>query len=62
MPRPDRPNLNRPTTLPGMVTYPNRPGANRPDFGSGNRPNFGNQNIGNNLNINKANFNRKNNY
>ena len=45
-----------------MVTYPNRPGANRPNFDNGNRPNFGDQNIENNLNINKANFNRKNNY
>lgn len=62
MPLSDRPNLNRPTTLPGMVTHRNRPGADRPDFGNGNRPNVGDQNIENNLNINKANYNRKNNY
>lgn len=39
MPRPDRPDGNRPSTLPGMVTYPNRPGKDNPNRpGQGNRP------------------------
>jgi tetratricopeptide (TPR) repeat protein len=40
----NRPINNRPSTLPGMVTYPNRPGNNKPDrpnLGGGDRPNLG---------------------
>ncbi len=70
-PRPDHPGANRPSTLPGMVTYPNRPGNNnnRPGNnnnrpGNNNRPNWGNGN-GNNINggntyITNVNKNRKN--
>lgn len=38
----DRPVANRPSTLPGMVTYPNRPDQGRPNLPGvvGNRPNF----------------------
>jgi len=49
-----RPGGNRPSTLPGMVGYPNRPGAgNRP--GGGNR--FGDRQIG----LGDVNSNRRNN-
>lgn len=41
----DRPRPNRPSTLPGMVTYPNRPNQSRP-----NRPNANNRPDRNNLN------------
>lgn len=36
----DRPAANRPSTLPGMVTYPNRPDKGRPNLpgGGDNRP------------------------
>ncbi|MBC8128494.1 MAG: tetratricopeptide repeat protein [Gloeobacteraceae cyanobacterium ES-bin-144] len=57
----ERPGTNRPTTLPGMVTYPNRPNnrpgnGDRPGFGNGsNRPGIGNG-IGNN-NVNIGNIN-----
>ena len=44
MPRPNRPEGNRPSTLPGMVTYPNRPGTDKPIRpGGDNRPNPGNR-------------------
>ena len=50
----NRPGANRPSTLPGMVSYPNRPGNNRPNIGndrvnignSGNKVNIGNVNVG----------------
>ena len=40
MPLPNRPGIDRPTTLPGMVTYPNRPGGNTRPGGNNiiNRP------------------------
>ncbi len=65
MPRPDRPNTNtRPSTLPGMVTYPNHTGnntLNRPNVGngSGNNVNNGNIKIGNTY-VTNVNQNRKN--
>ena len=44
MPRPDRPDKNKPATLPGMVTYPDRPGKDKPNRpGLDNRPDNGNR-------------------
>ena len=65
----DRPNKNdRPNTLPGMVTYPDRPNNQRPDRGGnvniGNGKGNGNKitnNQQNNIHIDKVNVNRKNN-
>jgi tetratricopeptide (TPR) repeat protein len=62
----ERPGLNRPTTLPGMVTYPNRPGSNNrpnlPGIGGNDRPNLGNIdrdriNIGDRNNVNIGSIN-----
>jgi hypothetical protein len=65
----NRPGNNRPSTLPGMVTYPNRPGNNNNRPGNNNRPNnWGNGNgNGNNINsgntyIKNVNKDRKNTY
>ncbi|WP_193215103.1 tetratricopeptide repeat protein [Luteolibacter marinus] len=67
----NRPGNNRPATLPGMVSYPNRP-ANKPGRpGAGNNNRIGNNNnrltnnrIGNNtrnnVHIDKVNVNRRN--
>jgi hypothetical protein len=49
----DRPANNRPATLPGMVSYPNRPDngkPNRPNIGGSDRPNIGG-NDGNKINV-----------
>jgi len=51
----DRPGHTRPNTLPGMVTYPNRP-DNRPNIGR-NKINIGNRT---NIHIDKVNVNRRN--
>ena len=51
----DRPGHTRPNTLPGMVTYPNRP-DNRPNF-SQNKINTGDRT---NIHIDKVNVNRRN--
>ncbi len=45
-PNAERPGINRPQTLPGIVGYPDRPGPSRPG-----RPNIGNQ--GNQINVNR---------
>ncbi len=51
----DRPGHTRPNTLPGMVTYPNRP-DNRPNIGQ-NKINTGDRT---NIHIDKVNVNRRN--
>jgi tetratricopeptide (TPR) repeat protein len=68
----DRPNINRPDkdkrpqTLPGMVTYPNKPGKDRPDrnnnFNTGDRNNIKIDNSRNrgDVNIKNVNVNRRN--
>ncbi len=56
----NRPGTSRPSTLPGMITYPNRPGNTRPGIGGPGRDNI---NIGNrnpvhidNINIGRENI------
>ncbi len=44
MPLPERPTGNRPATLPGMVTYPDRPGTSRPNL-PGNQPGTNRPNV-----------------
>lgn len=70
----DRPNYNKPATLPGMVTYPNRPtkpgkpglgggNNNRPGIGGGgdgNRPGIGGNNRPNLPGLGGGNNNRPN--
>jgi tetratricopeptide (TPR) repeat protein len=53
----DRPGSNRPNTMPGMVTYPNRPDKGRPNRIENNKINHGNRN---NVHIDKINVNRRN--
>ena len=55
----NRPSKGRPATLPGMVSYPNRPGKDKPGLGSGggNRPSLGSGNR-DRPNIGKGNGNK----
>jgi tetratricopeptide (TPR) repeat protein len=58
-PNADRPSTNKPATLPGMVSYPNRQGNGNTSIGSNNR---GGNNVGNTLNTgNKTGINAGNN-
>jgi tetratricopeptide (TPR) repeat protein len=58
----NRPNTNRPSTLPGMVSYPNRPGKDRPNVGgrpvpgNGIRPNGGLAGVGGGNDRNRVNI------
>ena len=62
-----RPDKNKPATLPGMVSYPNRPDQGKPDrpiLGGNDRPNLGGNDrpiLGGNVNLNIDNNFRNNN-
>lgn len=56
----ERPGQNRPNTLPGMVTYPNRPDKGRPNRIDHNQINYNKYNNRNNIHIDKVNVGRRN--